>query len=57
MRQLTPTLLELQGCSTLCAAKIFAESADIRRFETRAAFALNNGTRTDTSLVGQQRAT
>jgi transposase len=44
MRQLTPTLLELQGCSTLCAAKIFAESADIRRFETRAAFALNNGT-------------
>jgi transposase len=44
MRQLTPNLLELQGCGTLCAAKIFAESADIRRFETRAAFALNNGT-------------
>src|SRR6266568_3608887 len=44
MRQLTPSLLQLQGCATLSAAKIFAESADIRRFETRAAFALNNGT-------------
>lgn len=44
MRQLTPSLLQLHGCATLSAAKIFAESADIRRFETRAAFALNNGT-------------
>jgi transposase len=44
VRQLTPSLLQLQGCGTLCAAKIFAESADIRRFATRAAFALNNGT-------------
>lgn len=44
MRELTPSLLTLQGCGTLCAAKIFAESGDVRRFQTRGAFALNNGT-------------
>jgi transposase len=44
MRELTPTLIQLQGCAELSAAKLFAESADIRRFQTRAAFALNNGT-------------
>lgn len=37
-------LLELCGCATLTAAKIVGETADVRRFRSRHAFARHNGT-------------
>ena len=39
-----PSLLELVGCGVLTAAKLVGETADVRRFRTRAAFARHNGT-------------
>lgn len=42
--QLAPTLLALEGCGPLSAAKIVAEVAGISRFRSRAAFARWNGT-------------
>jgi transposase len=39
-----PALLELAGCGALTAAKINGETAGIRRFRSRAAFAMHNGT-------------
>lgn len=44
MRQLAPALLAIRGCATLTAAKILGETADIRRFRSRHAFARHNGT-------------
>jgi transposase len=44
MAELSPRLLELAGCAALTAAKIVGETADVRRFRSRAAFAMNNGT-------------
>lgn len=41
---LAPTLLALAGVGTLTAAKIVAEVADIRRFNSKDAFARHNGT-------------
>jgi len=41
---LAPTLLQLDGCGALCAAKVVREAAGISRFRSRAAFAMNNGT-------------
>lgn len=41
---LAPTLLALLGCGALTAAKLVGETADIRRFRSRAAFARHNGT-------------
>jgi transposase len=41
---LAPTLLQLAGCGPLCAAKIVGETAGVRRFRSRAAFAMHNGT-------------
>src|SRR5437899_6847415 len=41
---LAPTLLQLDGCGALCAAKVVGEAAGISRFRSRAAFAMNNGT-------------
>lgn len=41
---MTPTLRAIQGCGPLTAAKIIAETADIRRFHSSAAFAMHNGT-------------
>ena len=41
---LAPTLLDLQGCGVLSAAKLVAETAGIDRFRSRAAFARWNGT-------------
>jgi transposase len=38
-----PTLLDLQGCGTLTAAKLVGETAGIGRFRSRAAFARHNG--------------
>lgn len=41
---IAPSLLELEGCGALTAAKIVGESADITRFRDRNAFARHNGT-------------
>lgn len=41
---LAPALLQLPGCGGLTAAKLVAETADVRRFHSSAAFALHNGT-------------
>jgi transposase len=42
--QLAPALLSINGCATLTAAKILSETADVRRFRSRHAFARHNGT-------------
>jgi len=44
MTELAPSLLALQGCAALTAAKIVGETADVSRFNSRAAYAMNNGT-------------
>ncbi|HAC46775.1 MAG TPA: IS110 family transposase [Chloroflexi bacterium] len=41
---LVPTLLQLNGCGALCAAKVVGEAAGVSRFRSRAAFAMHNGT-------------
>jgi transposase len=41
---LAPNLLELAGVGGLTAAKIVAETADVRRFRSKDAFARHNGT-------------
>lgn len=42
--RLAPTLLALAGCGALTAAKLVGETAGVRRFRGRAAFARHNGT-------------
>lgn len=42
--ELAPSLLALPGCAGLTAAKLVAETADVRRFHSKDAFALHNGT-------------
>jgi transposase len=42
--KLAPTLLAIPGCGALTAAKIVGETADIRRFRSRHAWARHNGT-------------
>jgi transposase len=42
--ELAPSLLKLAGCGGLSAAKLIAETADVRRFHSAAAFAKHNGT-------------
>jgi len=44
MRELAPGLLSLPGCAALSAAKLVAETADVSRFRSSAAFAMHNGT-------------
>lgn len=44
MRELAPALLSLPGCAGLSAAKLVAETADVSRFRSSAAFAMHNGT-------------
>jgi transposase len=44
VRQLAPELLKICGCATLTAAKLLGETADVRRFHSRHAFARHNGT-------------
>jgi transposase len=41
---LTPSLLALDGCAALTAAKLLGETAGVGRFRSRAAFAMHNGT-------------
>lgn len=43
-KELAPSLLRLPGCAGLTAAKLVAETADVRRFHSSAAFAMHNGT-------------
>lgn len=43
-RELAPSLLRLPGCAGLTAAKLVAETADVKRFHSSAAFAMHNGT-------------
>lgn len=42
--KLAPGLLALPGCGSLTAAKLVAETADVNRFHSAAAFAMHNGT-------------
>lgn len=42
--ELAPSLLRLPGCAGLTAAKLIAETADVERFHSSAAFAMHNGT-------------
>ena len=42
--ELAPSLLRLPGCAGLTAAKLVAETADVQRFHSSAAFAMHNGT-------------
>lgn len=44
MGELAPSLLSLPGCAGLSAAKLVAETADVNRFRSSAAFAMHNGT-------------
>jgi transposase len=44
VREIAPTLMLLAGVGALTAAKIVAETADIRRFKSKDAFARHNGT-------------
>ncbi len=44
LRELAPHLLSLPGCAALSAAKLVAETADVSRFRSSAAFAMHNGT-------------
>jgi len=42
--RLAPTVLSVPGCGGLTAAKLLAETADVRRFRSKDAFARHNGT-------------
>ena len=42
--ELAPSLVSLPGCAGLTAAKLLAETADVRRFHSSGAFAMHNGT-------------
>lgn len=44
VRVLAPKLLEIVGVASLTAAKIVAETADVRRFRSKDAYARHNGT-------------
>jgi transposase len=41
---LAPALIDIPGCGALTAAKIVGETADVRRFRSRHAYARHNGT-------------
>jgi transposase len=43
-QSVAPTLLALQGCGELTAAKLIGETAGVRRFKSEAAFARHSGT-------------
>jgi transposase len=44
MKAQAPLLLALPGCGPLSAARIVAETGDVRRFRSSAAFAMHTGT-------------
>ena len=43
MAELSPRLLELEGCGALTTAKIVGETAGVARFRSRAAYAMHSG--------------
>jgi transposase len=43
MRELAPTLLEIPGCSALCAAQLVGQTAGASRFRSEATFAMHTG--------------
>ena len=43
MAELSPRLLNLEGCAALSAAKAVGETADVSRFRSSSAYAMNNG--------------
>jgi transposase len=53
-RQLAPSLLDLQGCGSLTAAKIVGETGEVSRFRGAGSFALNNGTAPIPASSGNQ---
>ncbi len=55
MPALSPGLLALPGCGVLTAAKLLGETADVRRFRSRAAFAMHNGTAPIPASSGNQQ--
>ncbi len=55
MPALSPSLLALAGCGILTAAKLVGETADVRRFRSRAAFAMHNGTAPIPASSGNQQ--
>jgi transposase len=44
VEEIAPALLDICGCGPLTAAKIVGETADVRRFRSKDAFARYNGT-------------
>jgi transposase len=52
---LAPSLLDLEGCGPLTAAKLIGETAGMGRFRSRAAFAMHNGTAPIPVWSGHQR--
>jgi transposase len=52
---LAPSLMLLPGCAGLTAAKLMAETADVRRFHSSAAFAMYNGTAPIPAWSGNQQ--
>ena len=55
MPALAPSLLALPGCGVLTAAKLLGETAGVRRFRSRAAFAMHNGTAPIPASSGKQQ--
>ncbi|MGH2946162.1 MAG: transposase [Solirubrobacteraceae bacterium] len=53
--RLAPSLLELPGCGALTAAKIVGETAGVRRFRTKSAYARWNGTAPQPAWSGNTR--
>jgi transposase len=53
--ELTPSLLALEGCGALTATKLTGEVAGIRRFRSRAAFAMYNGSAPIPAWSGSER--
>jgi transposase len=52
---LAPTLMRLNGCGALYAAKVIGKAAGVSRFRSRAAFAMNNGTAPVQASSGNQQ--
>ena len=53
--RLAPSLLELEGCGALTAAKLVAETADVTRFASRGGYARSNGTAPIPASSGSQQ--
>lgn len=53
--ELAPSLLQLQGCGALTAAKLVAETAEVTRFRSRGGYARNNGTAPIPASSGNQQ--